>query len=350
MEDLLSRTRLQEILSRSSDRKIGVIGDLALDAYWYADMTRSFLSRETPRFPRPIVREVFSPGAGANVAHNLAALGVGQVVVFSVVGEDWRRDILTDVLTSLGIEAGHLIASSQRSTVTYVKPILQGYDSWQEDSRLDFESDQPLAPALEDALIDMIRQRLPELDALLIADQLEINGIITDRVRGALNDLAAHYADRWFVVDSRQRIGLFRNMILKPNWREALRAVYPDRSDRALPHDELARIGQTLADRAGRPVFVTLSEEGLMICAEGTHRHLPAAPVQPPLDPVGAGDAFAAALAVSLTAGATPWEAGTVANLAAAVVVEKLNQTGTASPDEILTRYDLARQERQHHA
>ena len=91
---LLSRTRLEAILDRCANLNIGVVGDLGLDAYWYADMTRSFLSRETPRFPRPIVREVYAPGAGANVARNLKVLGVGQVVVFSVLGDDWRGAIL----------------------------------------------------------------------------------------------------------------------------------------------------------------------------------------------------------------------------------------------------------------
>jgi sugar/nucleoside kinase (ribokinase family) len=63
--------------------------------------------------------------------------------------------------------------------------------------------------------------------------------------------------------------------------------------------------------------------------------------VRPPLDIVGAGDAFLAWLAAGLSAGAAPAEAGALANLAAAVTVEKLNQTGTASPDEILARYRL---------
>ena len=61
----LSRVRLEEILLRLPARTIGVVGDLGLDAYWYADMTVSVISRETPRFPRPVMREAYSPGAGA---------------------------------------------------------------------------------------------------------------------------------------------------------------------------------------------------------------------------------------------------------------------------------------------
>ncbi len=337
----LSRERLQTILAQSRTLRVGVIGDLALDAYWYADMTRSLLSRETPHFPRPIMREVFSGGAGANVAHNLTRLGVGEVAAFSVLGDDWRGVILARVLAAAGVDVTPLIVTPERCTNAYIKPILQGYDSQQEDARLDFNNDTPLTPALEDALIETVERRLPHLDALLVADQMEINGVITDRVRDALNALAERHPETVFVVDSRQRIGLFRHMVLKPNRLEAQRAVDPARKPGPLSGEEMGRIAATLHAQSGRPTFVTLSEEGVLICAQGTQRIQPAAPVRPPLDPVGAGDAFIATLATALAAGATPWEAGAAATLAAAVVMEKLNQTGSASPDEILARYDL---------
>lgn len=344
LTDHLSKQRLQEILDYCSNLRIGVIGDIALDGYWYADMTRAFLSRETPRFPRPIVREGFSPGAGANVANNLKVLGTGEVVVFSVVGKDWRQSILAHMLTSYGISTQSLIASSERSTTTYIKPVLMGYDSQQEDARLDFENDRPLSPAFEDELLDVVREYLPDLDALLIADQLEVNGIVTDRVRDGLNDLAHLYPTKHFLADSRQRIGLFRNITLKPNRFEASLAVDPDHDCRSVQRDELAQMGQTMSKQAGRPAFITLSEEGVLVCMGSTYQHVPAAPTRPPLDAVGAGDAFIAALAIALSTGATLQEAGALANLAAAIVVEKLHETGTASPDEILTRYDLANQ------
>lgn len=340
--ECLTKGRLVEILKRYGDRKIGVVGDLGLDAYWYADMTRSYLSRETPRFPRPVVREVYAPGAGANVAQNLTALGVGQVAVFSVLGDDWRGVTLRQEMSKRGIVVERLITAPQRSTTTYVKPILMGYDSQQEDARVDFENVEPLSAALEDALIDGVTRHLPDLDALLVADQLEVNGIVTDRVRDALNGLATDHPRKLFVVDSRQRIGLYRGMVVKPNWVEAVVAIDPERDPRAVSRDELAQIGMALSQRSSRPAFITLSENGVLVCTGDAHRHVPIPPVRPPLDPVGAGDAFIAALAATLSVGATPWEAGAVANLAAAVTVEKLNQTGTASAEEITGRYDLA--------
>ncbi|MBN1639716.1 MAG: sugar kinase, partial [Anaerolineae bacterium] len=330
------------LLERARTCRVGVIGDLALDGYWTADMTRSLLSRETPRFPRPIVRERYAPGAGGNVAQNLSALGLAQVATFSVLGQDWRGDILRRELSARSITVDNLIASTRRSTSAYIKPLLTGYESQQEDARLDFENRDPLASALEEALIGQVTSAIEHLDALIVADQFEVNGVITDRVREALIALAAVHPTVVFVVDSRQHIGRYTHMVLKPNWSEATRAIdwkgTPE--DRAPTLDRVAEVARTLSKRAGRPVCVTLGAAGALIW-DGGPAHVPAAPVRPPLDPVGAGDTFVAALATSLACGASPAEAAALANLAAAVTVEKIGETGTATPVEIAARYQL---------
>jgi len=339
----LSFDRLETLLSAIQNARVLLIGDLCLDAYWYADMTRSELSRETPRFPLPIVAETYSPGGAANVAANLAALGVGRVQAIGVLGRDWRGDILTRELIARGIDTTAILRSPQRTTPTYIKPIRRGYGGvQQEDSRLDFQDFTPLPADLEDAVIAALRSTITDADAVVIGDQLD-PGVVTPRVRAALIELAAAEPQRPFVVDSRKHIADFRAMILKPNELELAQAITPGRIgpfDRA----ELAAMGRALAHLAGRPCFVTIGADGALLCCEDRVIHLPAAPVRPPLDITGAGDAFLASLGAALAAGATLEEAGSLGNLAAAVVVEKLNQTGTASPEELRGRLALARQ------
>jgi sugar/nucleoside kinase (ribokinase family) len=97
-----------------------------------------------------------------------------------------------------------------------------------------------------------------------------------------------------------------------------------------------------LGRRTRQPVFITLGEEGALVCTTDECQRIAAAPVRGPLDMVGAGDAFFAALAASLAVGSTAREAGAIANLAAAVTVEKLGQTGTATPEEIVERFEMA--------
>jgi len=72
----------------------------------------------------------------------------------------------------------------------------------------------------------------------------------------------------------------------------------------------------------------------------GVHGHVPAIPVQGPLDPVGAGDSASAGLISAFACGAEVEKAVAFANLAAAVTVRKLGETGTASPEEILALFD----------
>lgn len=334
--------RLEALFATIAHTRVLLIGDLCLDAYWYADMTRSELSRETPRFPLPVVREAYSPGGAANVAANLAALGVGQVQALGVLGHDWRGDILARELTARGIDLAHVLRSSLRTTPTYIKPIRQGYgDVQQEDSRIDFQDHTPLPPALEDAVIAALADAFPRAQAVVVGDQLD-PGLVTPRVRAALEALAAQHPAIPCVVDSRKHIGTFQKMTLKPNELELARALgcaQPEASDM----EAISAMGQALARRVERPCFVTLGARGALLCYADRSIHLPAAPVRPPLDIVGAGDAFLAAVGAALGGGASYEEAGALGNLAAAIVVEKLQQTGTAMPDEVRERLEMAR-------
>lgn len=336
----LKRSRLLEILNSFKDLSVVVIGDFALDVYWYADMTRSELSRETPRHTRPVVKETYSPGASGNISWNVKSLGVKNVYAVTAIGRDWRGQILIEKLQELGVNTDYMIQSSERVTSAYIKPILCGFDSQQEDSRIDFINYKPLSSDLENQLIENVKRVSPLVNAVIIEDQMIQNGVITDRVREALIWLAEKNPDKVFVADSRERIGLFRNMILKPNKIEAVRAIYPSRKQLEVEMDELIEVGRKMQQRARRPIYITLSEKGALLIDKAEYYHIPAAPVKPPIDPVGAGDTFISVIGASLAGGASFLEAGIVAVIAASVILKKLNITGTASPKEILEKFD----------
>jgi len=336
----LKRSRLLEILASLRNLSVMVIGDFALDVYWYADMTRSELSRETPHYTRPIVKETYSPGASGNICCNVKDLGVKKVFAVTVLGKDWRGQILKEKLGESGILLDYVISSSERVTSTYIKPILCGWDSQQEDSRLDFINYNPLSENLQSQLIENVQSVVPEVDAVIIEDQMTHNGIVTDKIREGLIHLAEKNPEKIFVADSRERIGLFRNMVLKPNRIEAVEAMCPSRNPLEVKMDELINIGRKMQERAKRPIYITLSEKGALLVMDQDHYHLPVAPTEPPIDPVGAGDTFIAAIGTCLAGEANPVEAGIIANLAASVIIKKLNITGTASPKEILEKFD----------
>jgi len=336
----LSRERLVQILDRVRGLTIGVLGDFTLDGYWYADMEQSQLSRETPLYPRPVVRETYSLGGSANVAWNAAALGAGTVWAFSVLGDDWRGAILRGLLVQEGIQTAALINQPDRKTPFYGKVMLTAEGRVrQEDARLDFINTAALSPAIETEFLAGLEARLGQLDALIIADY-QTRGVVTDRIAQALLNLARAHPSLPVIVDSRERAGEFAELTLKPNDIEAARLFFPGRDPASIGLDELTTAALAHNQKTGKPVFITRGAQGCLVCADGLTHPIPGVRVPPPLDTVGAGDTFMASLAAALAAGASPLESACLANLSAAVTVAKIGVTGTASPQEILAQHD----------
>ena len=80
-------------------------------------MKKSELSRETPHYPLPVVKEIMSLGAGGNVVANVAALKPDKLFVCGVCGDDWRGDILKKKLSEIGADTSGLF--TQVGTFSY---------------------------------------------------------------------------------------------------------------------------------------------------------------------------------------------------------------------------------------
>ena len=325
----LTQARLGEILESIGSVRIGVLGDFCMDMYWHADMTRSTLSRETPHFPLPVVSERMSPGAAGNVAANIAALEPKKLIVLGAIGKDWRGALLKEALGGLGADV-RLIESAGRMTNAYIKPLMKGTsDVVYEAPRLDFENDQELDAETENRLIEALKAAAKELDILCVCDQM-VNGCVSRRVREAVTELAEEGLT--VVVDSRENIRLFKNVIVKPNDIEAARALGAE-----IAPDEACRM---LAQKNGRNAIVTVGGEGCFLSDGETVSHLPARTVEGPIDICGAGDTFLSAFACCLGGGAQAIEAAQIGNLASSVTIQKIGTTGTAARKEILDASD----------
>ncbi len=338
----MDRKRLEALLAAFPTKRIGIIGDFCMDIYWHADMTRSLLSRETPHFARPVVEEKFSGGAAANVAWNLRELGVGSVLPITIFGDDWRGRELSRVLEALGVDLRHVVHAPDRVTPAFAKPIIHGFHSQQEDPRLDFENATPASEELEDLVLANLADAMPGLDALLIANQIN-NSLISERVRRGILRLAARHPRVVAIADSRNEIGKFRGVILKPNEIEAARVFRPGIAPGDITDAVIRDCGRRLSQRAGKPIFLTVGERGAFVFDGKRCGHVPGVKVEPPIDIVGAGDTFIAALAAALASGATNVEAADLACLAASVTVKKIGITGAASPEELLDKLDAKR-------
>ena len=334
---VLTKDEVIEISEKIKNVKVCLIGDICLDLYWRADMKKSRLSRETPHHPLPIVDETHTPGGGGNVINNIHALGVDKLISVSAIGSDWRGFLLTDWFNKNGISADKIITRENGVTPCYIKPLRMGIsDVVYEDPRLDFENYEPLTPDDEDKILKALDSAAKEVDVIAVSDQL-LYGIITPEVRARLCDIAK---DIPVVVDSRDRINEYCNVIVKPNEVEAAFAVGQDISDKEISFEEAEKIAQELQLKNKAPVIVTLGALGALWCEDGNCQVAPTVKAQPPVDFVGAGDTFLSAFACAYAACKDGIKALAYANLASGVTVKKIGTTGTATTDEILKNWE----------
>jgi rfaE bifunctional protein kinase chain/domain len=346
---MLTDAALQQILQRLPGLTIGVIGDLFLDRYLDIDGGLTEPSLETGLDAYQVTRVRSYPGAAGTIINNLAALGVKEVAAISVIGDDGEGYELRQALTDLKIVNTRSLFSLAREefrTPTYTKPMLcaKGLPP-RELNRLDIKNRAPLSRAAEEQVVSALHDWWPELDAVLVLDQLsEPNcGVITTHVRERLAELGEADPDRFILADSREHIGLFRSVSLKPNQKECLKAAGMSETDlQALPV-----AASTLADRTGRPVFCTSGAEGILLAQPSTARQsvirVPAYPVSGPIDVVGAGDSTSAGIACAIAAGAGLPEAAAFGTLIASITIQQIGTTGTASPEQIRQRWQTIR-------
>ncbi|MBI2805681.1 MAG: carbohydrate kinase [Planctomycetes bacterium] len=333
---MLSLRVLEQILASIPNRTIGVLGDLFLDRYLDLDASLTEPSIETGLDAYQVVGVRSLPGAAGTVINNLVALGVGRVVPITMIGADGEGFELRQALERMpAVVLSNIATTLERRTPTYTKPMLNSTgESPRELNRLDIKNRQPLPRDVETKILEMLSSTWPALDALLVLDQVSEPecGVVTARVRGRLADLAAARPDKIVIVDSRERIGLFRNAILKPNERECLRG-----SDATNLRDAIMR----LFDLSGRAVVCTRGALGMLVASntQSEPMDVPGYPVKGAIDTVGAGDSSSAALACALASGASLLEAAAFGNLIASITIQQIGTTGTASPEQVRKRW-----------
>ncbi|MHB1355350.1 MAG: bifunctional heptose 7-phosphate kinase/heptose 1-phosphate adenyltransferase [Anaerolineae bacterium] len=332
----MDNRRLAEIMEGLNRTRILVIGDYFLDKYMEIDASLGEPSLETGLVAHQVTGIRTSPGAAGNVAANVRALGP-QVSALTVIGQDGEGYELGQRLAEMQIDVRAVIASHERFTPTYTKPMMREVDgNVHEMSRFDIKNRNPLHSDIEEAVIAHLREIVPQVQGVIIADQVpERNcGVITDRIRQALTTLASEQRGVIFIADSRLRIGEYRNILLKPNEREAYHAL-GWQAQEAINLAEAENAGRQLASRTGGAVMLTVGAQGILLCSGTDCQHIAAVPVRGPIDIVGAGDSAIAGIASALCCGASLAEAALFGNLVAAVTIRCIGTTGTANQSQV---------------
>ncbi|MCB2261784.1 MAG: D-glycero-beta-D-manno-heptose-7-phosphate kinase [Candidatus Thiosymbion ectosymbiont of Robbea hypermnestra] len=301
-----------EIFRGMAAHKVLVVGDLMLDRFLWGRVRRV-----SPEAPVPVValeRETRSAGGAANVARNLAGLGL-QVALVGVTGADAGRDWLLAELTRAGLESEGVLIARDRGTTLKTRVV----GNHQQMIRIDEERTTPLSESDQKRLFAAAAARLAQADVLLLSDYAK--GVLTE---GLCRDLIASARGRGLpvLVDPKGRdFGRYAGATaITPNRRElALAAGVAARDSEAL-----VAAGSALRETLRLEFLVlTLSEQGLVLIGPDGNQRLPTM-AREVCDVSGAGDTVIATLAAGRVAGLEWIESARLANLAAGVVVGKL--------------------------
>lgn len=334
----MTPARFQSIADRYPQLRIAVVGDFCLDRYLEIDPARQEVSIETGRPVHNVVNVRSQPGAAGTILNNLAALGAGQILPVGFCGVDGEGfELRRSLLARPGVTLDHFFETDARRTFTYCKPLVlePGHPPVELD-RLDSKNWTPTPDSIQERLTNSLRQLAEDVDAIILMDQVDVpeTGVITRRLLDAVRDLAGRRPPPLMLADSRRSLRGWPPVSLKMN---AVELAALTGATSAQTVDEVRRSAEDLARRNGCPVFITLSERGILAATPaGGSQHVPTLPLRGPIDIVGAGDAVTANLACALAAGADPAEAITIANIAASLVIHQLGTTGTATVPQIV--------------
>jgi D-beta-D-heptose 7-phosphate kinase/D-beta-D-heptose 1-phosphate adenosyltransferase len=303
---------------------VAVIGDLMLDCYLYGEVARI-----SPEAPVPVMRassEKAVAGGAANVAANLATLGL-SVNIVGLTGRDDARQQLIDCLRATGdVDCSGIITDGSRCTTKKLRII----GAHQQIVRIDHEDVGFCEPALEAQQISAAIDAIDAADVVILSDYGK--GVCSDRLLRAVFEHAAKAGKAVLVDPKRRDLAAYRGAtVLTPNRKELSEAT-------GLPceTDAEAAIAVAAAQaECGAAILLTRSEKGMSYFpVDGAPVHL-ATVAQDVFDVSGAGDTVISVLAAAIAAKVPVAEGMRMANHAAGIVVSKM---GTAS----VTRRELA--------
>lgn len=324
---------LSDLVEKIKSVKVAIIGDFCLDAYFFIDDTRSEISVETGLPTHPVAQQSYSLGGAGNLANNIASLEVQEVKALGVIGKDLFGREMLRLMQEVSINTeGMLIQDRQWSTHVYCKP----YVKKEEQSRFDFGNFNDLNTETADRLLERLAEAMDEVDVVVINQQVA-SGIHTDYLRKKLGALIRQHPEKIFISDIRDQSRSLEGTYLKINEMEAV-ALSGMKNDAngSVSYDQACKAAEILYQRQNKPVFVTCGDRGSLAVDASGLVSVPGLMLPGRVDPVGAGDSYLAGVAAALGAGYSVGVSARTGSFVAGVTVQKLFQTGTATPEELL--------------
>jgi rfaE bifunctional protein kinase chain/domain len=288
-----------------------VVGDLMIDEYIIGKV-----SRISPEAPVPVIEvaeESHRLGGAANVALNIASLGLEPIMV-GIIGDDSAGEKLLQRFKMRKVNPEGVVKISNRPTT--VKTRILG-DS-QHIARVDRELNTYLNRNEENQISQKILEIIKNVDAVILEDYNK--GVLTEKIISTIIE-RANELGKIITVDPKFKNFLkYQNVTLfKPNIKETEEALAIKISD----DRDLSEAGKALIKKLqANSVLITRGAQGMSLFeANGEETHVESK-VRKVADVSGAGDTVISTLTAALTAGCTYQEAATIANFAAGIVCE----------------------------
>ena len=329
----MNKQLVDNILSKAKTAKIAVIGDFCLDVYWFLNEIATERSLETGLSTWPISLQKYSLGGAGNIVNNLHALGCTDLLAFGVIGNDLWGEKLMQKLNELNVNSeGMIIQEKCWDTPSYVKP----YKDNNELNRIDFGNFNKLDTETLNCLLPLIEKNIQNQDIVIISQQIE-GSLFVDEFIKMMLILINKFCDTLFIVDSRHNSDDFPCAKLKLNDFTAESMV----NNKTYTGDCITRrnaikTAKKLSKKLKKTIFITRGINGCILVDEGEIKEIPSMNVTGRVDTVGAGDSMLAGICLGLVSGQDAYNSACLGNLAAAVTIQKLYQTGTVSPEELV--------------
>ncbi|MBV8441386.1 MAG: bifunctional hydroxymethylpyrimidine kinase/phosphomethylpyrimidine kinase, partial [Hyphomicrobiales bacterium] len=295
--------------------RIFVLGDVMLDRFVYGNVERI-----SPEAPIPILHhqsEKFMLGGAANVARNIVALG-GEALLAGALGDDPDGDLVAGPLVAADRIEGRFVRAVGHPTTTKVRYVSGG----QQIMRLDVERRFHLSERDIDEICGWLIDSVDCVSAIVLSDYAK-GVLVPAMIRRVVEIARARKVP--VIVDPKSRdVARYAGAtVLTPNAAEAAMIAGVECIDD--DHAEMA--AKILYERADvEAIALTRGAHGVTVYdpgdPEGPLAHVPTA-VSEVFDVSGAGDTLIAALALSLSCGASVTTAARIGNAAAGIAVGK---------------------------
>lgn len=305
-----------EIFLQFKNIKVGVLGDVMLDTYWWGNVERI-----SPEAPVPVValqKQELRLGGAGNVAINLAALGA-NVTTISVIGNDDAASSVKQLLQEQNIDASFLVVDENRPTTNKTRILSKN----QQMLRLDAETTNEIEAAIEERLLQNIEQYIQTQKPHVLILQDYNKGVLTASLIQKTIALCQQNQVITTVDPKKKNFFAYKGVtIFKPNLKEVKEGLNISLS--AVNQESLQQVHQQLHQQLQHDIsFITLSEKGVFYHTSTQHKIIPTH-IRNIADVSGAGDTVISVASLVYATTQNMQLASEMANIAGGLVCEEV--------------------------